>query len=77
MTHNFPGNFQIAEKSDFELHYLFDFFSDMGPSEIRLLKGETVVVIGNSSRKGYLVVERNNHTLHVPYQYLQMRPTYC
>ena len=53
------------------------FFSDMGPSEIRLLKGETVVVIGNSSRKGYLVVERNNHTLHVPYQYLQMRPTYC
>ena len=76
MTHNFPGNFQIAKKSDFELHNLI-FFSDMGPSEIRLLKGETVVVIGNSSRKGYLVVERNNHTLHVPYQYLQMRPTYC
>ena len=76
MTHNFPGNFQIANKSNFEIYYLI-FFSDMGPSEIRLLKGETVVVIGNSSRKGYLVVERNNHTLHVPYQYLQMRPTYC
>ena len=75
MTHNFPGNFQIAKKSNFEMHDLI--FLDMGPSEIRLLKGETVVVIGNSSRKGYLVVERNNHTLHVPYQYLQMRPTYC
>ena len=51
-------------------------FTDMGYSEIRLLKGETVVVIGNSSRKGYLVVERNNHTMHVPYQYLQLQPTY-
>ena len=25
MTHNFPGNFQIAKKSDFELHYLIFF----------------------------------------------------
>ena len=49
----------------------------MGYSDVRLLKGETVVVIGNSSKKGYLVVERNNHTLHVPYQYLQLKPIYC
>ena len=25
MTHNFPGNFQIAKKSDFELHNLIFF----------------------------------------------------
>ena len=52
-------------------------FPEFGYADVQLLKGETVVVIGHSSRKGYLVVERNNHTLHVPYQYLQLKPIYC
>merc|ERR1719420_53324 len=33
-------------------------------SEIILKKGETVIVIGNSPRRGHLVVEKQNHTIH-------------
>ena len=76
MTHTFPGSIS-ANNPKIRIFQKIFLFPDMGHSEVRLLKGETVVVIGNSSRKGYLVVERNNHTLHVPYQYLQMKPTYC
>ena len=35
--------------------------------------GESVVVIGASTRRGHLVVERNNHTIHVPFQFLELR----
>ena len=38
-----------------------------------LRQGENVVVIGASQLRGHLVVERNNHTLHVPYHYLELR----
>ena len=44
------------------------------PSEVRLLRGETVVVIGSSPhRRGYLVVEKRNHTLHVPHTHLELK----
>ncbi|KAG8225228.1 hypothetical protein J437_LFUL012703 [Ladona fulva] len=38
-----------------------------------LHKGETVVVIGASPRRGHLLVEHNSCTLHVPYQYLELK----
>ena len=54
--------------------YLFEFFfSDEGSSEVILKKGETVIVIGNSPRRGHLVVEKHNHTIHIPFQYLELK----
>ena len=40
---------------------------------MQLFKGEAVTVIGVSSKRGHLVVEKRNHTMHVPFQYLEMR----
>jgi len=48
-------------------------FSEEGTTDIALMKGETVIVIGNSPRRGYLVVEKRNHTIHVPYLLLAMK----
>ena len=44
-----------------------------GTPEIELMRGEQVIVIGHSSLKGHLVVERNNHTIHVPFRYLELK----
>ena len=41
--------------------------------EAVLRAGENVTVIGASTRRGHLVVERNNHTIHVPFQFLELR----
>ena len=41
--------------------------------EMILQAGESVLVLGASTRRGHLVVERNNHTIHVPHQYLELR----
>ena len=38
-----------------------------------LQAGESVLVLGASTRRGHLVVERNNHTIHVPHHYLELR----
>merc|ERR1712008_555824 len=48
-------------------------FPEDGSSDILLNKGDTVIVIGNSQRRGYLVVEKHNHTIHVPFQYLELK----
>merc|ERR1712218_24478 len=48
-------------------------FSEEGTTDIALMKGETVIVIGNSPRRGFLVVEKRNHTIHVPYMLLAMK----
>lgn len=38
-----------------------------------LRKGETVVVVGASHRRGHLIVEHKQCTLHVPFQYLELK----
>lgn len=38
-----------------------------------LLKGETVLVVGASTRRGHLVVEHKHCTLHVPFQFLELK----
>ncbi|ENN79090.1 hypothetical protein YQE_04453, partial [Dendroctonus ponderosae] len=38
-------------------------------------KGETVLVVGASQRRGHLIVEHKNHTLHVPFQFMELKPT--
>jgi len=48
-------------------------YPESGSSDTILLKGEPVVVIGASPRRGHLVVEKKNHTIHVPFQYLELR----
>ena len=51
----------------------FLFSSEVTSSEVTLLKGETVVVIGVSPRRGHLVVEKRNHTFHVPFHCMEMK----
>ncbi|GFS87283.1 myosin-I heavy chain [Trichonephila clavipes] len=43
--------------------------------EVTLHKGETVMVVRASARRGHLVVEHKNHTIHVPYQFLELKPS--
>lgn len=38
-----------------------------------LMKGETVLVIGASPRRGHLMVEHKHCTLHVPFQFLELK----
>lgn len=38
-----------------------------------LLKGESVLVVGASHRRGHLIVEHKHCTLHVPFQYLELK----
>jgi len=47
-------------------------FQEGGFADGLLQKGEHVVVIGASTRRGHLVVEKNNSTLHVPFQFLEL-----
>ncbi|XP_044580374.1 unconventional myosin-IXb isoform X2 [Cotesia glomerata] len=49
-------------------------FPEEGEGEVVLLKGETVLVIGASPRRGHLLVDHNNTTLHVPYQFMELKP---
>lgn len=38
-----------------------------------LMKGETVLVVGASHRRGHLIVEHKHCTLHVPFQFLELK----
>ncbi|XKL63274.1 hypothetical protein PGB90_005638 [Kerria lacca] len=39
-----------------------------------LMKGDTVIVVGASNKRGHLVVEHTNHNLiHVPFQFLELK----
>ncbi|XP_065342455.1 unconventional myosin-IXb isoform X1 [Cloeon dipterum] len=51
------------------------FPEDGGVDNVVLPKGESVVVVGASHRRGHLVVEHSNCTLHVPFQYLELKAT--
>jgi dachs protein len=46
---------------------------DGSSNELYLHKGETVIVIGNSPRRGHLVVEKRNHTIHIPFHCLELK----
>ncbi|XP_077297519.1 unconventional myosin-IXb-like dachs [Arctopsyche grandis] len=43
-----------------------------GSCDYVLRKGDTVIVVGASPRRGHLIVEHNNTTLHVPFQYMEL-----
>lgn len=48
-------------------------FPEDASGEVVLLKGDTVLVVGASKRRGHLVVEHNNMSLHVPFQFLELK----
>lgn len=78
----FPGE-QITSRMRF-FYFLFIyifynlilllFFLEESSGEVVLLKGETVLVVGASQRRGHLVVEHNSLSLHVPFQFLELKP---
>uniref|UniRef100_A0A1Y1LI47 Myosin motor domain-containing protein n=3 Tax=Photinus pyralis TaxID=7054 RepID=A0A1Y1LI47_PHOPY len=46
---------------------------DGGGDGAVLLKGEPVLVVGASPKRGHLIVEHKHYTLHVPFQYLELK----
>lgn len=46
---------------------------DGGGDGVVLHKGETVLVVGASPKRGHLIVEHKHCTLHVPFQYLELK----
>ncbi len=42
---------------------------------MQLEKGQKVLVVGASSKRGHLLVEHNEVTLTVPYQFLELVPS--
>ncbi|XP_037074350.1 myosin-I heavy chain-like [Pollicipes pollicipes] len=48
-------------------------FPDDDGGEVTLLKGDTVLVVGASSRRGHLLVECAGQTVHVPHQYMELK----
>lgn len=49
------------------------FPEDGGAESPVLMKGETVLVVGASHRRGHLIVEHKHCTLHVPFQFLELK----
>ncbi|KAL7647373.1 UNVERIFIED_CONTAM: hypothetical protein RMT77_000969 [Armadillidium vulgare] len=49
-------------------------FPEDGSSDVVLKKGQTVLVVGASTRRGNLLVEHQGHSIHVPFQYLELNP---
>uniref|UniRef100_A0A8D8VKQ4 Myosin-I heavy chain n=1 Tax=Cacopsylla melanoneura TaxID=428564 RepID=A0A8D8VKQ4_9HEMI len=49
-------------------------YPEDGKGEVTLGKGEAVVVVGASNRRGHLVVEHCNTSIHVPFQFLELKP---
>lgn len=47
-------------------------FKDDCREQILLRKGERVLVVGTSPRRGHLMVEYQNKRFHIPYQYLHL-----
>lgn len=49
--------------------------TEEGGGDPVLLKGESVVVVGASARRGHLLVDHQGHTYHVPFQYMELKPS--
>ncbi|KAL1417428.1 hypothetical protein MTO96_006171 [Rhipicephalus appendiculatus] len=51
-------------------------YPEESAGEVKLPKSETVVVVGASPRRGHLLVEYKGQTYHVPYQFLELKPSH-
>lgn len=79
MKMTFPGNYFSPTRAKFIAIagklFMFFFPTEESGVDPALVKGETVVVVGASNKRGHLVVEHNNHNLlHVPFQFLELKP---
>lgn len=70
-SYTVTGNKKIAYPQSRMMRISFP--EDNGGNDVILRQGENVVVIGASTRRGHLVVEKSNHTIHVPYHFLELR----
>ena len=52
----------------------FFFVISEGTNDPALIQGDTVLVLGASPRRGHLLVAHNNTSLHVPFQFLELKP---
>ncbi|XP_065202156.1 unconventional myosin-Va isoform X2 [Planococcus citri] len=51
-------------------------FPEESGAEVTLMKGDSVTVVGTSNKRGHLLVEHANHNLiHVPFQFLELKPS--
>ncbi|XP_075739430.1 unconventional myosin-IXb-like dachs isoform X3 [Rhipicephalus microplus] len=50
-------------------------YPEESAGEVKLPKSETVVVVGASPQRGHLLVEYKGQTYHVPYQFLELKPS--
>jgi len=71
------GNRKMAYPQSRVMKNSYSDESKGGSADLMLRGGETVVVIGASNRRGHLVVEKNNHTLHVPSRFMDLRHVPC
>ncbi|XP_050538527.1 unconventional myosin-IXb isoform X2 [Daktulosphaira vitifoliae] len=49
-------------------------YPEEGNCDVTLMKGDLVIVVGASSRRGHLIVEYCNRSLDVPFQFLELKP---
>lgn len=52
----------------------FFYILEEGNCDVTLMKGDSVIVVGTSNRRGHLVVEHCNRNLEVPFQFLELKP---
>lgn len=50
----------------------FPEFSVLNPPAKQLRKGEQVICVGASHRRGHLIVQQKGFTFHVPFQYMEL-----
>lgn len=53
---------------------MIDIFIEEGSCDVTLMKGDSVIVVGASNRRGHLIVEYCNRSLDVPFQFLELKP---
>ncbi|CAL4058834.1 unnamed protein product [Meganyctiphanes norvegica] len=50
-------------------------FPEDGSGDAVLSKGESVLVVGASPRRGHLLVDHQSHSVHVPFQFMELKPS--
>lgn len=66
------GNSKLGYPQSRVMKMNFPEDSATNPPSEQLRKGETVTVVGASNRRGHLIVEHNNVSFHVPFQFMEL-----
>ena len=68
MRNSFPGNKKALKQN--LVHLICP--EETGGCEVLLRQGENVVVLGASTERRHLVVEKNNLAINMPHHYLEL-----